>query len=464
MREITPHYLNLSDSRHSILLKVASNAAWLLRRTVPDVNLHILRDRYFNLLLARGYAYYNGRIRVTKLLKALQDFYTPEYLTELQCDISSPSCAWPLRILLKDGTTAAQNPLKHLLLMTFLDCTAEQVFTTFIEYKPFGIGPWPCLNRASKHYGDLLIEQSHVTDNLVKNRRGRPEGTFACRCGFVYKRIGPDTSDTDRFTYSSVQGYGPTWERLLRRLWSKTKIPLRDVGIQLGVSDLTVVRHAIRLGLLMNQPGARRVSEKTIERYSKHRDTRQNVLRAYRQEWLAVLKANPRARRQQLMSVANFLYLWLRKNDGEWIEAHLPKSHSWKTTPRGKFADWKRADRKLARDILMAVSRIKNLSGKPVRASLAAIIRIVGRRGWIQKYLDMLPLTARAISEHAESLIVFLIRKILWAEEHYRQEGIRPTRAQLVRYAVVNNKAGHTAAVQSAIDAAMERLIPSFIQ
>lgn len=325
VHEITPRYLNLSDPHHSILLKVASNAAWLLRRTGPDMGLHILRDRYLNLLLARGYAYYNGRVRVTKLLKALQDFFTPEYLTELQCDIGSPSCAWPLRILLKDGTAAAQNPLKHLLLMTFLGCTSEQVFTSFVEFKPFGTGPWPCLNRASKHYGDLLIEQSHVTDNLVKNRRGKPEGTFACRCGFVYKRIGPDTSDTDRFTHSSVQAYGLTWERLLRRLWLNTKLPMQEVGIQLGVSDLTVVRHAIRLGLLMNQSGARRVSGKTIERYSKYRDTRQNVLKSYRQEWLAVLKANPRARRQQLLNVANFLYLWLRKNDGEWIEAHLPK-------------------------------------------------------------------------------------------------------------------------------------------
>lgn len=456
--DAAPRLLTPSDHLHSILLKVARDAAWLLRWQDSNPDLGTLRDRYYNLLLQHGYAYYNGRIRVTKLLNALQYFFTPEYLTKIQCPIGTPSCAWPLRIVLKDGITAAQNPLKHLLLMTFLGCTAEEVFTSFVEFKPFGDGPWPCLNRASKHHGELLIEQIQITDNIVKNRRGKPEGTFSCRCGFAYKRIGPDTSDADRLTYSSVQTYGPTWERLLRQLWPKTELSLQEVGLQLGVSELTVVRHAIRLGLSMNQPGVRRVSENTIARHSKPRDTRQNVLRSYRQEWLSVLKANPRASRQKLIRVANFLYLWLRKNDGEWIEAHLPKSRSWKTPPKGKIIDWKRADRELAKDIITAATHIKTLPGKPMRASLAAIIRAIGRRGWIQRYRNKLPHTAKAISEHAESMIDFSIRRVLWAEGYFRQERIRPTLPQLVRYAGVFHKAGHTSPVQSAIAAVMERL------
>lgn len=456
--DLRPRHLNLSDSHHSILLKISRDAAWLLCWQGLAVDLNTLRSRYYNILLERGYAYYNGRVRVTKLLRALQDFFTPRRLAEIQCNIGSPSCAWPLRIILKDGAAAAQNPIKHLLLMTFLGCTAEEVFTSFVEFKPFGAGPWPCLNRASQHYGEFLIEQSQVTDNLVKNRRGRPEGTFACRCGFVYKRIGPDTSDADRFTYSSVQTYGPAWERLIRRLWVKTELSLQEVGAKLGVSELTVVRHAIRLGLPMNQPRARRVSEKTIERYSKYRDTRQDVLNGYRREWLTVLKAYPHASRQELIQIANFLYLWLRKNDGEWIESHLPTSRSRKTPPRGKNVDWVKVDQELSKDFIAAATHIKNQPGKPTRASLEAVIREIGWEGRIQRYRHRLPLTVEAISQHAESLTDFSIRKVLWAETHYRQVGILPTRAQLVRYAGVFHKTGYTPAVQSAIDATMERI------
>lgn len=454
--DIPPRKLTLSDPLHSIFLEVAQNAAWLLRWSGSDPDLNALRDRYFNLLLERGYAYYNGRIKGSKLLKALNDFFTPTYLAEIQCEIGLPSYAWPLRIALKDGTSAAQNPLKHLLLMAFLGCTAEQLFTAFVEFKPFGSGPWPCLNRASRHYGNLLIEQNHVTDSLVRN--SKPEGIFACKCGFVYKRVGPDISDADHFTYSSVQIYGPTWERMLQRLWPKTELPLKEVGSQLGVSDLTVVRHAIRLGLSMNRSGARRVSQKTIKRYSKYRDTRQNVTKVYRHEWVEILRANPHARRHELIRVANFLYLWLKKNDRAWMEAHLPKSQAWRTPPRGRTVNWKRVDQTLAKDVIAAATHIRAIPGKPTRVSLAAIIRAVGRTSWISKHLDRLSLTAEAISKHAESLSDFLIRKVLWAEEHYRRVGIQPTRAQLIRYAAVNNKAGRMPAVQNVVDSAMDRL------
>jgi Tn7-like transposition protein D/TniQ len=455
---VKPRHLNLSQADHSIRLKVARDALWLLRSTSLSLDLDTLRQRYYSLLLEQGYAYYNGRVRVNRLLKALTEFFSPEYLTEIRCPIGSPSSAWPLRLVSKDGMTAAQNPIRHLLLMAFVGRTAEQIFTSSGEFKPFGEGPWPCLNRASTHYGKLLIGQCHITDCIVKKRSGKPEGTFACRCGFTYKRIGPDASEEDRLKRDSVQTYGPVWEKALRRLWSQVDVPLQRVGSGLGVSELTTVRYAIRLGLPMNEPGLRRVSRKTIERYGRYRKTRLGTLEAYRKCWLGVLEANRGATRHQLMEASGYLYSWLRKNDGEWIEAHLPPRRERDKRPRGRSIDWEEIDQKLSRDLVAAAISIKCLPGKPVRALLAALIKKVGCRRWIQRYRQKLPLSAEAICEHAESLAAFAIRKITWSEEYFYLKGIMPTRAQFIRYTGLFNKTGRAPEIQNAIDMAVSNL------
>ena len=114
-------------------------------------------------------------------------------------------------------------------------------------------------------------------------------GTFSCnKCGFIYNRVGPDTTEESRFQANSTQVYGPIWESRLRELWKDTFLSLVEAGRKLGVSALTVVRYAIRLGLPMNTANARQVSEKTIQRYSSFRPLRNESLEHYRHEWLVI--------------------------------------------------------------------------------------------------------------------------------------------------------------------------------
>jgi hypothetical protein len=404
--------------------------------------------------LALGYAYYNGRIRTTKLLNAFTQFYSTEFLRSIHCPINSKGHSWVIRLLLKDKVDIVQPPLRHLLLLIFLGYTAEQFFTSFIEYKPFGDGPWPCLNHAAHHFQQPTISECRITDCLVKKRHGKPMGTFGCKCGFVYHRIGPETSTEDRIRYSSVESYGPVWERSLQKLWGDISLPLKQVGQRLGVSVLTVIRRAIRLGLPMNAPGVREANG--YERYKKYRKTMQEAQRQYRIDWLAVRKANPKASRKQLIAIASFLYLWLRKNDSEWIEKHLP--HVIKPNRRIKRIDWKNEDRKLAAALKAAVQRIKSLPGRPTRASITAITREIGHRAWIERRLADLPLTDKMIQRHIESLEAYSIRKVIWAEQSFHRAGLSPTRLQLMSRAVVRNKTGQSKVVQSAIDQSLKRL------
>lgn len=452
----SPRFLDLSDPHHNHLLKLAQDTTWLLNWHQHNSDISFLRKRYYNLLLRRGLAYYNGRIRTSSLSDELISFYSQTFLKQLQSEITNPATGWVFRLVHTNTLKVVHHPTRHLLLITFLGYTAEEFFTTTDEFQPFGISPWPCLNKASDHYLEWVVPECQITDSLDK--RARPMGTFICKkCGFIYTRIGPDTSDEARYQFNSVPAYGPVWENLLRILWKDTSLSIDEIGRKLGVSDLTVVRYAIRFGLPMNTLDSRRVSEKTIRRYSSFRPSREEALENYRAEWIAVREMNPLASRKELISIASFLYLWLRKNDAEWIESHLP-------SPRDKgrkvpLVDWEKLDYELSEAVIQSTTRIKAIQGKPVRASLAEVIREMGHQVHLENRLDKLPRTSAALYTHIELLEAYMIRKLEWAEACYEQEGVSPTRNQLMRRAIIqNNKSAKMSSVQSAADAAIDRL------
>lgn len=456
---VSPRLLDLSNPHHIFLLKLAGDAAWLLNWHNHDSDLSFLRKRYYNLLLKMGLAYYNGKIKTYELSAKLVSFYSQGFLGKLQSEITNFARGWVYRLVHTDTLQVAQHPTRHLLLITFLDYTAEKFFTATDEFKPFGTGPWPCLNRASGHYREEIISECRITDSLAI--RARPMGTFACgKCGFIYNRIGPDTSDEARYRPSTVQAYGPVWERLLRELWEDISLSIAEIGLRLGVSGLAVVRYAIRFGLPMNTSISRKVSERTIRRYSNFRPAREEALESYRAQWMAVREIYPSVTRNELGAIANFLYLWLRKNDIEWLESHLPTARNKR--PKGPRADWKKLDGELSKAVIRSATRIKGIQGMPVRVSLAEVVREIGHRVHLEQRLHKLPRTSAALNTHLESLESHAVRKVRWAERCYEQEGICPTRPQIILRAVIQNKTGRMPSVQSAVDAAVERLRRAF--
>jgi hypothetical protein len=444
--------LDLNDRCDSLLLKIANEAKWLLEYDGSFLGVTELRKRYHNLLLKQGFAYYNGRIRANKLLASFVEYYPPELLSKLKSEVPNADTCWLFRILARGRPYTIQHPVRNLLLIIFLGQTAREIFTSFSEFKPFGDGPWPCHNRAPGHYGELRVIDCQVFDYL--ERAATPFGIFNCDCGFAYTRIGPDSDDKDRYRHNRVLSYGPTWERNLKRLW-REDAHLRDVAAALGVSKLTVVRHAIRLRLPMNIPGARDVGPKTLERYSNPRPQREDARAIYRKAWIAVRTRHPQASRKQLIGIAPFFYAWLRRYDPHWIEFHLPTPRSH---PMRALIDWRAVDEEFAARVITAASRIRGQIGRPVRASKAAIIKEVGHQGWIEGSLHKLPLTEKTLSENLESFESFQIRKVKWAEDTFREEGFCPTKHQLIVKAVVRNKSGRMPRVQEEIGLAMARL------
>lgn len=427
--------LKQSDATHQVLSKLTENAGWLLSQSHISIGNDLIRERYYNRLLKKELAYYNGRIKNNKLFKAFQNFYSPVLLETLGCRVESTHRSWIFRILEKSKTDILHHPIRHLLLMNFLGLTAKEFFKAFVEFKPFVEGPFPCLSRASGHYGELRIQQCEIFDNLTKGkRRGKPIAVFTCDCGFIYQRVGPDESKDDRSRYDSIREYGTVWEDKLREMWSDLSLSQEEIARRLRVSSLSVTNIARRLNLPMNKPGARISSNNSYRKTP--RRTLSEARKLYRENWLKTLKNYPEANRNELIKFANFEYLWLMRNDAEWMEKHLPEV--LKVPRKKELLDWQKIDDELSTKIELACVEIITFS-PPKRVCITEIIRKVGSKKWIEKRELKLPKTTQTINERLESLEDYMIRKLKFAERIFIKKRKIPKYYQLVRRAVINN-------------------------
>lgn len=447
--------LDTSEHTQFIQLNIARQAISLLERSRESVDDQALRLRYHNLLLRKGLAYYNGRVRTALLVRKLLDYYPGELLVRLGCEIRNPYSNWLLRLLRTHKEAVMQHPIRHILFLISIDCSAAEALDSFVEFKPFGDGPWPCLNHASDHYTEPRVHSCQVSDGEKKNT-GKPIGTFSCSCGFVYTRTGPDQSEEVRHKWTSVQSYGSEWEMLLKQLWGDTSSTLRKVAQKLGVNELTVKRRAIGLGLIFPRPtpGSSRSNGEILDRYKIRRKSQNDLRNINRKKLLSIIKENPGARRTILIALAPHLIDWLRRWDKAWLEAHLPPAIR-KPSPK-TIINWEEQDLMLSEAVRNAASQIR-AGAYPKRVSRAAISRLVGHRAWIEKRLNKLPLTSKTLNANLESFEDYLIRRIAWAAEAFRKQGVAPSHSMLVNQAGIrgrmNSKSEH---VQKALDSALQ--------
>lgn len=447
--------LDTSNHSQSIQLNISRQALWLLEWSGEIVGSKLLQRRYYNLLLKQGLAYYSGQIRTSQLILKFLDYYPSELLIRLGCEIRSPNSNWLLRLLHTHKSEVAPHPIRHILLLNLIACSPADVLDTFVEFKPFGGGSWPCLNHASEHYAEPRILSCHVSDGAKKNK-GKPVGTFSCSCGFAYTRTGPDKSEEDRFRWTSIQSYGTEWEIQLKQHWDDVSLTLRQVALKLGVNELTVKRRAISLKSPFPRPslGSLRSSGIILERYKSKRKPTKEKRSINREKLLALINNNPQAGRTGLQLLAPHVIDWLRQWDREWLYTSLPFAKS--KQPPSATINWAEQDQFLSAAVETAVSTIYSAINPPKRVSITEIIKTVGHRAWLEKKLDRMPLTSKSLNEHLESLEDYSIRRIAWAAETFRKEGVTPSRAMLTNRAGIRGRLiSNSGQVQNALDSAL---------
>lgn len=102
-------------------------------------------------------------------------------------------------------------------------------------------------------------------------------------------------------------------------------------------------------------------------------------------------------------------WVWLKRHDPNWLEAHSPSPLQRRGTT-GPRIDWAALDAELAKAILQAATGIR-LEIPPCRITPSEIERRLGRPGWFGPRLVKLPECRAAFTMVAEPLDSFRIRK-----------------------------------------------------
>lgn len=179
--------INYSSEINGHLVNIAQDAEVLLNCSFEGKEIEWFKEQYLAKLMEKGFATINKSISRNELINSFTDYYGEEFLRLVQLGITTDSESnWLMDMLRKKNKTS--HPIRHLLLARFLGISINDLFNKKLKYKPFGDGPWPCLNKASNHYLQHVVTDMKVTYGTdVK----RPIGTFKCSCGFIYTRSGP---------------------------------------------------------------------------------------------------------------------------------------------------------------------------------------------------------------------------------------------------------------------------------
>lgn len=429
-----------SDITHQVRLRIAQDISWLLNQRGLGSDLNLLRCQYVELLIQNGMGSLNGQVSRDELQARFQALYPPELLESFHCHLSGVS-NWLTRLIRKPQ--GAQHPLRHLLLINFLGYTAEEFFNLLKrdksrECKPFGLGPWPCLNYVSEHYRDLRIKEVVINRKEALSRR--PRGIFGCDCGFTYSRLGPDASEESRFIISRTLEFGPVWESALTSMWESRAFSVEAMSRKLGSSRSVIRNQAARLGLYRMDTGAA-LSALNAETQQTQVMSKSNKRKMFREQWLRAVADVPNAGRLSLQRLLPRAHKWLSRHDGKWMETHSPPSRrgtSHRATKLSSWINWEERDIALAAAVKASASQLLHTVGRPIRVSVEAIFRNMNCHRAI--VCDRLPQTIGVLADVTETVQSFAIRRIHWAADSMYRAGELITKSYLLEKAAVSGK------------------------
>ncbi len=438
--------------------RIANDALWLLQNH-PTENLALLQKRYVIKLAELGLASYTGRVYTTKVQNHFQNYYDNKTLRELQCELSKKIYSnWLARLPHNQETSS--DPVRHLLFMHFLGHNVETFMKLPIDLKPFGIGPWPCLNPVCEYYQEKCIVSCEII--YKQDTDGYPRGKFFCNtCGFIYSRKGPDHSDTDQFRANSVKVYGPKWDAKLKELWNDSTVSLAKIAKLFNTHISVIQRQAQRLGLLESESLAKsKVPEKDKLRsniYTVHTPDIA-IINQYRMNWMSIVDHNTDLGVGQLKRINSGLYKFLYNHDKDWLKSHCPavKRQTYLT---GKVIDWEERDKQLSSDLINIIERLKKEEKEPEMITLKRILGKTSQRRINLHNRTRLPLTHQILTESIETFETFALRRIVWITECFREENICPTRGQFLERGNLHYLEKKYRSIEVAIEDALQILV-----
>lgn len=351
--------INISKKTRNLLFQIAKDIEFLLEHGI-DENLYEAKTMYLSQLTKQGFVTVGKRIKQEFLHEQFQLFYGNELLDLLECSIEGQH-NWLTFIVRK--AKKAIHPLRHVLMMRFLFGTVQDFKLEATYSNPFGHGPWPCLNKAVEHFGEMVINRVYIS--RCYNTK-RPVGTFCCSCGFIYSRTGPDQSETDAYKIGRIKAFGSQWYEKLKEI-SQKNISYRATARALNVDVNTVIKY---------------------------------------------LKLIETERLQEQVEKEKNLYVRLQRTGTVNESKRITKRRKVSSAVR---VDWEERDLVLSKLVEKECQRIlHNQDEKPVQIVPTRIGKILGKEAWFQHYKNKLPLTIEKLNLHKETIEEFQVRRVRW--------------------------------------------------
>ncbi len=161
---------NYSNDTLEKLRILAKNINWLINSNLAPRKLEWFCLQYRSLLIEKGLANANGRVKQKQLLDNLIFFYGREMLMAVDSMVDrEDEYNWLVSLVRKQRKSF--HPIRHLLMIGFLRNSLEEFFNTNYEYKPFGNPPWICLNAAAEHYLKPVVTNLIVSQSILSKCR-----------------------------------------------------------------------------------------------------------------------------------------------------------------------------------------------------------------------------------------------------------------------------------------------------
>lgn len=387
--------------------------------------LNWFRDKYIAALAVKGLVSPRGFVDQTILMEEFLSFFGHGTLKLLHSEIDIEKETGWLRSIVRKHRKAF-HPIRHILMMQYLAESTERFLTTEHIFEPFGNPPWLCLNPVSIHYQKPVINTVRVT---TCSDTGRPVGTFACSCGFVYSRRGPDLNHQARSHVGRIKVFGHLWESKLKQVLQDRSIGLREAGRIMHCDPKSIVKYAKKLGISVIW------NTKTTVKASAQVDLMAINLEQRRTQWIKLTDEYPEISISLLRSKNPGLYAWLYRHDREWLRLVSPISI--RCGNNNLRLNWNTRDEIILAKVMQCVQNILDSDGKPMRITVGTIGKIIGAQALLEKHLDRLSRTKSFLESSLETVEDFQCRRIRWAADVLNRRGEQVREWKIIRIAGV---------------------------
>jgi hypothetical protein len=401
-------YIRFDENLMDFNLEYTDNAEWYKKHKDISVAAYFLLcndlsgtskkgilNKYKNLLYERELANAKLRVKQDELHESFVNYYGISFLMELQSlPDKKDEYNW-LRVATRNVARTV-HPLRHILLINYLTGNMSSFFAEIKkEFKPFGEGPWPCLNKASNHYLQPVIYTHTVTSDC---KTGQPVATFSCQCGFVYSRRGPDKEFEDRYHFGRIKEFGSAWEERLRNFLYESKLSQNAIARELNCDPNTVKKYSQKL----------LVEKQNVSVLSKRNPSLIKKALLFKNREVIVFAIYSRLSRTETRIVFKKEYAYLYRHDKKWLFSILPSAQ--KSKGGNEHVDWVHRDENILFQLRTAYEMLLNLE-KPIRITRTKLANQIRQSALIEHYPTKLPLSMAFIKAACESKRDYQIRR-----------------------------------------------------